>query len=71
MDFVRDTSFKFLQFKRGNNEAALDGLLDILRENKRYRNGIARQMVVAILELLGESNPTARQYRNELAAVLF
>ena len=58
-------------FKRGNNEAALDGLLDILRENKRYRNGIARQMVVAILELLGESNPTARQYRNELAAVLF
>ena len=57
--------------KRGNLEAAMDGLLDILRENKHYRDGIARQMMVALLELFGENNPIARQYRNELASVLF
>jgi putative thioredoxin len=57
--------------KRGNIEAAMDGLLDILRENKRYRDGQARTIMVALLELLGDANPITRQYRNELASVLF
>ena len=56
---------------RGNFEAAMDGLLDILREDKRYRNGLARQAMVALLDLLGDENPITRQYRNELATVLF
>jgi putative thioredoxin len=57
--------------KRGNLEAAMDGLLDILRENKRYRDGLARLVMVALLDCLGEANPTARQYRDELASALF
>lgn len=57
--------------RRGNVEAALDGLLDILRQDKRYRSGEPRLVFVGLLELLGESNPQTRQYRNELAAVLF
>ena len=57
--------------RRGNYEAAMDGLLDILREDKRYRNGLARQAMVALLDLLGDTNPITRQYRNELATVLF
>jgi len=57
--------------KRGNIEAALDGLLDILRENKRYRDGLARQIILALLEMMGASNPITRQYRNELAMVMF
>jgi putative thioredoxin len=57
--------------RRGNYEAAMDGLLDILRENKRYRDGLARQAMVALLDLLGDANPITRQYRNELAMVLF
>jgi putative thioredoxin len=57
--------------RRGNYEAAMDGLLDILRENKRYRDGLARQAMVALLDLLGDTNPITRQYRNELAMVLF
>lgn len=57
--------------KRGNFEAALDGLLDILRQDKRFRSGLARQVFVAILELLGDENPLTRQYRSELAMVLF
>jgi putative thioredoxin len=57
--------------KKDQIEAAMDGLLDILREDKHYRDGLARQIMVAILEALGENNPTTRQYRNELASVLF
>jgi len=57
--------------RRGNLPAALDGLLDILRENKGYRNGAARKAVLGIFELLGEDNPLTRQYRQELASVLF
>jgi putative thioredoxin len=56
---------------RGNQLAALDGLLDLLRQNKRYRGDRARQVFLGILELLGPDDPDARQYRAELASVLF
>jgi putative thioredoxin len=57
--------------KRSNIPAALDGLLDILRQDKRYQDGAARQIFLALLELLGEDNPQTRQYRDELASTLF
>lgn len=57
--------------KRGNIEAALDGLLDVLREDKHYRNDQVRKIVLGLLELMGEYNPQTRAYRNELASVLF
>lgn len=56
---------------RGNLAAAADGLLDILRQNKTYRNGEARQAVLAVLEIMGEDKDETRKYRNELAALLF
>lgn len=56
---------------RGNLEGALDGLLEILRQDKEYRSGRARQTFLAILELYQPDDPTARQYRNELSALLF
>ena len=56
---------------RGNYPAAFDGLLDILREDKKYQNDEARQVVIAMFELLGEDNELTRQYRRELASVLF
>ncbi|WP_322805453.1 tetratricopeptide repeat protein [Thermanaerothrix sp.] len=56
---------------RGNILAALDGLLDVLRQDKRYREDQARQVVLSLLEILGEENPLTRQYRNELALILF
>lgn len=56
---------------RGNIPAAIDGLMDVLRQDKRYRDGAARQVILSLLELLGESNPQTRQYRQELAMVLF
>lgn len=56
---------------RGNIPAALDGMLEILRQDKRYRDGEVRLAFLGLLELLGENNPDTRQYRNELASVLF
>jgi putative thioredoxin len=56
---------------RGQFEAGMDGLLDVLRQNKRYRKGEPRQVMVALFELLGDDDPATRDYRNELASVLF
>jgi putative thioredoxin len=58
-------------FKRGNLEAAMDGLLDIMRQDKRYRNGEIHKVVLGILELISADEVTVRQYRNELASILF
>lgn len=57
--------------KLGNLEAAMDGLLDILRKDKHFHGEIARKVFVSLLELLGENNPVTRQYRAELSSVLF
>lgn len=56
---------------RGQLEAGMDGLLDVLRQDKRYRKGEPRQVMVALFTLLGEDDPATRQYRQELAGVLY
>jgi putative thioredoxin len=56
---------------RGQLEAGMDGLLDVLRQDKRYRKGEPRQVFLALFELLGDEDPTTRTYRSELASVLF
>jgi putative thioredoxin len=55
----------------GNFEAAMDGLLEVLRQNKNYRNGEVRKVLLGMFEMLGDENPLTRQYRAELASVLF
>jgi len=56
---------------RGNLEGAMDGLIEVLRDRKGYRSGRARIIYLAILELYAPEDATARQYRNELSALLF
>ncbi len=56
---------------KGNHPAALDGLLDVLRQQKRFANDRARQVFVAILELYDPQLDFIKQYRSELASVLF
>ncbi|MDO8969464.1 MAG: tetratricopeptide repeat protein, partial [Saprospiraceae bacterium] len=56
---------------RGNLPSGLDGLMDILRQDKNYRRGRVRLVVLSLLELLGEDDQQTRQYRSELASVLF
>ena len=57
--------------RRGNIRAAIDGLLDILRVNKHYKKDLARQIILALLLILGDEDPDAKQYRSELATILF
>lgn len=57
--------------KSGKFPAALDGLLELIRRDRAYRNGQPRKLVVALLEILGEGHEMTRQYRAELASVLF
>ena len=57
--------------KRGNFAAAMDGILAVLRQDKRYRGDEARQVIVGIFELLGDDHELTQQYRRELASVLY
>ncbi len=56
---------------RGNYPAALDGMLEILRQKKHFRNGLARMVVLGVLELMSQDDQVTRQYRIELAQILF
>lgn len=57
--------------RRDNIEAALDGLLGVLRLDKQYAGGQARAVVLGLFALLGDDNPLTRRYRSELAMILF
>jgi len=56
---------------RGNLPGAMDGLIGILRQDKNYQNGLPRKVLLGIFALLGEDDPLTREYRDELASVLF
>jgi putative thioredoxin len=55
--------------RRGNLPAAMDGLIDILRQDKHYRDDEVRKVILGLFEVLGNNHPL-RQYRQELAMVL-
>ncbi len=57
--------------KLGNLPAAMDGILAVLRQEKHYRDDEARLVILGLFEILGDNNPITRQYRNELASILF
>ncbi len=55
----------------GNIPAAMDGLLGILREDKHYRDDLPKRIMLALFSLLGDHDPLTREYREELASILF
>ena len=55
----------------GKYAPALDGLLDVLRYNKNYRDGQAKAVRIGVFELLGNEDPLTNAYRREMASVLF
>lgn len=57
--------------KRGNILAAMDGFLDILRKDRNFRKGEVKDVFVGLLALIGDEHSEARQYRQDLSAVLF
>ena len=56
---------------RGNFAAAMDGFLDILRKDKQYRGGEPKDVMLGIFAILGDEDSLTREYREELASVLF
>lgn len=57
--------------QRGNILAAMDGFLDILRNDRHYRGGQVKEVFVGLLALIGDGHPEARQYRQDLSTALF
>jgi putative thioredoxin len=55
----------------GDLRSAMDALLDVLRRDKRFRNGEARQVMLGIFAVLGDEHALVREYRTKLASVLF
>ena len=56
---------------RGNILAAIDGLMDVMRADKRFRKGAARGALLGALEMLDPDGEDVRVYRQELASILF
>ena len=56
---------------KGDVQGALEGLIAVLRRDKRYRGGEAQKIMLAYFDILGDSDPLTREYRNKLASVLF
>ena len=73
MDNSREAAFQngLNLIRRGNLPAAMDGLIDILRLDKHYRDDEVRKVLLGLFEVLGYNHPLTRQYRKELAMVLF
>ena len=65
--FLRSASL----IARGNLPAAMDGLVDVLRQDKHFRRGQARKVLLGLFLLLGDDDPLTRPYRDELASILF
>ncbi len=56
---------------RGQSQAAMDGLLELLRQDRRYGKGSAHRSALGLLILMGEHDPHTHTYRKELASLLF
>ena len=56
---------------RGHYEAGMDGLLEVLRVEKDYRKGEPRKVMLGMFALLGDDDTRTREYRGELASVLY
>ncbi|MHC1739566.1 MAG: tetratricopeptide repeat protein [Anaerolineaceae bacterium] len=56
---------------KGNIFASLDGLMDILRQEKHFRRDRARVVALALLELTDPQGTQTLQYRKELTTILF
>jgi len=59
------------QLLGGDVEPALTSWLDMLRNHRRYGDGLAQRSLVHAFELIGEADPIVGQTRREMAKLLF
>lgn len=55
---------------RGDYEGAMEGLLEIVRRDRRFRDDAARKTIIAIFNLLGPQHPLVPKYRTRLSSAL-
>ncbi|MBL6708433.1 MAG: tetratricopeptide repeat protein [Luminiphilus sp.] len=55
-----------VQMVAGETELALQGCLDILREDREFRDDIGRLTMIRIFDVLGKGNEMATKYRRKL-----
>jgi putative thioredoxin len=66
-----DLDAAFEAWDQGDHEKALEGLQQALNEADPERRDPIRQVMVAIFDELGPSDPLAREYRKRLSAALY
>jgi putative thioredoxin len=59
------------QVLSGNNEAALENLLTLLRQDRQYGEDAARKGMISIFDLLGGDDPLVRTYRAKMLSSLY
>ncbi|MCW5852785.1 MAG: thioredoxin [Anaerolineae bacterium] len=55
----------------GEYAPAFDALLTIVRRNRGWQDGLARQTMIQLFDLLGDEDPLTREYRGKLSQALF
>jgi putative thioredoxin len=58
-------------FAHADYDSAIEGLLNIVRVNRNWRDDAARKTLLALLTALGNNHPAVPQARRDLAAALF
>ena len=69
LDFSFRTALRFAS--ENKYYLSIDGLMEILKQDRTYFNGFAHKVILAIIEMLPDNDPQKRMYRSELASVLF
>jgi putative thioredoxin len=57
--------------RRREYSAALYNLLAVVRQDKGYRSGEAKNVMLGLFALIGEEDPLSRAYRQQLASAIF
>ncbi len=59
------------QLLGGDVEPALQAWLDMMRQNRGYKDDLARRSLLQAFELIGDADPIVSRTRKEMARLLF
>jgi putative thioredoxin len=64
-------SLAIVYARGGEYERGLDTLLQVLKINKDFEEGSAREVYLKIIEIIGRATPVGKKYERELSMLLF
>ena len=70
-DFEARFDLAKAKFAAGDAEGAVDGLLDIVAENRAWNDDAARKQLVELFEAMGPKDPVMIEGRKRLSSLLF